>query len=443
MDAPPIQYARTEDGVNIAYSAMGDGPPLVMSDGSFLGLATGWGDAAERLARSFRVYRFDSRGSGASQRDVTSVSEAAQAKDVAAIFDLAEASALVGFSHGSHAALQYAATHPERIQHLVIYGSPGPYQTRRSEEQLEFDRTLDAMVQQALERGQPFAQRALLMMMMPTAPPELLDRLVDELTPHLKAETTLSYIKASRASTIEETLPDASMPVLILHQQHDPLESFDGAMALAALLPNATVQPLAGKDHLFQRGQPQIEAFARAIESFILGQEWSGAEAGTLTRTRTLLFTDLESSTALTQAVGDAKAQEVLRGHNDAVRAALANQGGEEVKHTGDGIFAAFGSAVSAVEASLQIQRDLAGGEVRVRIGLNAGEPIAEDGDYFGSAVQLAARVCDRAEPGQVLVSNVVKELCSGKLFRFQDQGEATLKGFPEPVRLFVVGEGA
>ncbi len=79
---------------------------------------------------------------------------------------------------------------------------------------------------------------------------------------------------------------------------------------------------------------------------------------------------------------------------------------------------------------------------MRVRVGLNAGEPIAKDDDYFGSAVQLAARVCDRAEPGQVLVSNVVKELCTGKLFQFADQGETTLKGFPEPVRLFVVGEG-
>jgi adenylate cyclase len=95
---------------------------------------------------------------------------------------------------------------------------------------------------------------------------------------------------------------------------------------------------------------------------------------------RALLFTDLESSTALTQSLGDAKAQEALRGHNAVVRTALAVHGGEEVKHTGDGIMAAFGSAVSAVEAALQMQRDLAGGEVRVRVGLNAGEPIAEEG---------------------------------------------------------------
>jgi adenylate cyclase len=102
---------------------------------------------------------------------------------------------------------------------------------------------------------------------------------------------------------------------------------------------------------------------------------------------------------------------------------------------------ASFGSAVSAVEAAQQIQRDLVGGAIRVRIGLNAGEPIAEDHDYFGTAVQLAARICDRAEPGQVLVSNVVRELCAGKKFAFEDVGAATLKGFDEPVALYAVEE--
>ncbi len=109
------------------------------------------------------------------------------------------------------------------------------------------------------------------------------------------------------------------------------------------------------------------------------------------------------------------------------------------MKHTGDGIMASFPSAVSAVTAALQMQRELAGGEVRVRVGINAGEPIAEDDDLFGTAVQLAARITDRAEPGQVLVSNVVRELCAGKTFTFTSVGEATLKGFEQPVALHEV----
>jgi adenylate cyclase len=92
------------------------------------------------------------------------------------------------------------------------------------------------------------------------------------------------------------------------------------------------------------------------------------------------------------------------------------------------------------VEAALQVQRDLAGGEVRVRMGLNAGEPIAEENDLFGTAVQLAARICDRAEPGQVLVSRVVADLCAGKKLQFRHHSDATLKGFTEPVALYEVG---
>ncbi len=112
------------------------------------------------------------------------------------------------------------------------------------------------------------------------------------------------------------------------------------------------------------------------------------------------------------------------------------------MKHTGDGIMAAFPSAVAAVQAGLAIQHEMAGGEVRVRVGINAGEPIAEDGDLFGTAVQLAARITDRAEPGQVLVSNVVRELCAGKTFEFTSVGDATLKGFDEPVALYAVQLG-
>ncbi len=100
---------------------------------------------------------------------------------------------------------------------------------------------------------------------------------------------------------------------------------------------------------------------------------------------------------------------------------------------------ASFPSAVAAVTAALRMQRELAGGEVRVRIGLNAGEPIAEDDDLFGLSVIKAARIGDRAEPGQILVSRVVMDLCEGKTFQFTSVGDVTLKGFDEPVALYEV----
>jgi adenylate cyclase len=160
----------------------------------------------------------------------------------------------------------------------------------------------------------------------------------------------------------------------------------------------------------------------------------------------TILFTDMEGSTSLTQRLGDAKAQALLRAHNDVIRGALKSHGGAEIKHTGDGIMASFSTASKALDAAIAIQRafaarneETADEATRVRIGLNAGEPVAEEHDLFGTAVQLAARVCAQADAGQILVSNVVRELAAGKGFLFSDRGDATLRGFEDPVRLYDV----
>jgi class 3 adenylate cyclase len=162
--------------------------------------------------------------------------------------------------------------------------------------------------------------------------------------------------------------------------------------------------------------------------------------------TRTILFTDIVESTTLTQTLGDEAAMGLLDLHNTVVRDALANLGGREVKHTGDGIMASFVSAAAAVKCAAQIQRDLAKhGEnqrdraVKVRIGAAAGEPVEQHHDLFGCTVQLAARLCSQASPEQILVSNAIAELCLGKGFSFQDVGEVVLKGFAQPVRAHAV----
>jgi class 3 adenylate cyclase len=160
---------------------------------------------------------------------------------------------------------------------------------------------------------------------------------------------------------------------------------------------------------------------------------------------RTILFTDLVGSTMLTQRLGDAKHMEVLRAHDLAVRDALAQLGGTEVKHTGDGIMASFTSVVRALECAIAIQHRLeehnvgADHPIDLRIGVSAGEPVTERDDLFGAAVQLAARACDRAAAGAILVSTAVRELCVGKGFEFKARGPFELKGFDEQVPLFEV----
>ncbi len=160
----------------------------------------------------------------------------------------------------------------------------------------------------------------------------------------------------------------------------------------------------------------------------------------------TILFTDLEGSTALTQRLGDARAQEVVRAHNTIVRREVRERGGAEIKHTGDGIMATFPSAARAVAAAVAMQQATRAYNdnhpetaFNIAVGLNAGEPVAEDADVFGTAVQLAARTCGQATGGQVLATDVVRQLVFGKGFLFGDTGAFELKGFDEPVHLFEI----
>lgn len=160
---------------------------------------------------------------------------------------------------------------------------------------------------------------------------------------------------------------------------------------------------------------------------------------------RTIVFTDMQGSTEMTQRLGDERAMKVLHEHNAIIRQALHGHQGREVKHTGDGIMASFRSPSRAVEYAISVQRALAAHNehdderIRVRIGCNAGEPVAENKDLFGAAVQLAARACAHAEPEQILAASVIRDLCLGKRLSFADRGVVPLRGFDEPVRLYEV----
>ncbi len=160
---------------------------------------------------------------------------------------------------------------------------------------------------------------------------------------------------------------------------------------------------------------------------------------------RAIMFTDLAHSTEISSREGDAMAMDVLALHDRIVRDALTARDGREVKHTGDGIFASFSYVSRAVQSGIDIQRrfreegDRVAHAPQVRIGISAGEPVDHHKDLFGAAVNLAARICGHAAPGQLLVSSAVRELCVGKPFEFRDRGPIALKGFDDPVRLFEV----
>ncbi len=160
----------------------------------------------------------------------------------------------------------------------------------------------------------------------------------------------------------------------------------------------------------------------------------------------TVMFTDMVGSTALTQSKGDAVAQQVVRAHNRITREALTDYAGREIKHTGDGIMASFSSTSNGVEAAIKIQRQVEAHNkanpdlpVHIKIGINAGEPIAEDDDLFGTTVQLAARIVDKAQSEQIFVSEIVRGICAGKPIKFTSRGGYEMKGFGEAINIYEV----
>jgi class 3 adenylate cyclase len=192
-----------------------------------------------------------------------------------------------------------------------------------------------------------------------------------------------------------------------------------------------------------------IEVDLSAVEAFlgrISDPEAAGCCSGTKVdpALRTIMFTDIVDSTAMTERLGDTRAVEMVRAHDAMVRRALHDKGGREVKHTGDGIMASFDDATSAVDAARAIQQafeafNLASREkLRVRIGLDAGEPVADHNDLFGATVQMAARLCQSAEPDTIVVSGAVTGSLPGR-FSLVDLGSRNVKGFGRPVEAFAV----
>ncbi len=199
-------------------------------------------------------------------------------------------------------------------------------------------------------------------------------------------------------------------------------------------------------DELIEVQEETVDAILGTRHEQLPNGQWvpeTGAPDGGF---RTVMFTDLEGSTARAGELGDDAMFALLARHNAIIRECLHVHAGREVKHTGDGIMASFNSVARAVECAIAIEQAFdehnandAREAMMVRIGLSAGEPIEDGDDLFGSTVNLAKRACDDAGPGQILTTNVVRELCLGKRFRFEPRGQRVFKGFAESVAVFEV----
>jgi class 3 adenylate cyclase len=326
------------------------------------------------------------------------------------------------------------------VSHLILYGSFAKWFVPDTEEAREVGNSILTLIRAGWGQDNPAFRAMFTSAFVPGASMEQ-QRWFDDLSRNsCSPDNAAKLMQAFTEIDVTESLAALKVSTLVMHRRGDAAVPFEAGRAFASMVPNARFVPLEGDNHLYLDGEPGIQDFIRNVEEFLgtsVPSDSPVAQSGLVT----ILFTDMEGSTSQTQRLGDAAAQDVLRTHNKVIRDALKEHSGSEIKHTGDGVMASFGSAKGALECAVAIQRGLAEQDtpIPVRIGLNAGEPVAEDADFFGSSVQLAARVCAKAEAGQILVSNVVRELAMGKGFLFSDIGDIVLKGFEDPVRLYAV----
>ncbi len=446
---PRIEYAHAADGVSIAFWTLGDGPPFVsMPNVPWSHIEREWSGVPElhqwfqRLAEKRTVVRYDSRGSGLSDRDVDDYSLDAHVLDLEAVVNHLglESFDLFGPLHSGPAAIAYTARHPDRVSRLILwctyahgaeeYGSSPQLEATRAllDQDWEVYTETVAHVTWGWSTGEKARQFAAF----------------------IREAVSREVVKAVRDAIdhydVVNLLPLVRAPTLVLHRRDFSVPRVDVARRLASRIAHAHLVILEGASPAPFLGD--TESVLSALADFLgveLGPEPQPVDAYRGQPSVTLLFTDIEGSTALTQRLGDAKARQLLREHERMVREALKAHGGSEVKTMGDGFMASFSSATKALECAIAMQRAFAGHNesadepIKVRVGLNAGEPIAEEDDLYGTAVNLAARIAAKAEAGEILASDVVRQLVAGKDFLFSDQGETELRGFEDPVRLFEV----
>ena len=390
------------------------------------------------------LVQYDHRGTGLSRRDVSDFSLEALSLDLEAVVDRLELDrfALWGTVTMGPAAIAYAARHPERVSHLILYCSYARGSDFLKSPQVQalvrlidnWELYTDTLAHYGFGWGGGEAAR-------------LYASTIREGITH---ETFRAFQAQFLTYDVTDLLPQVRAQTLVLHRRQLRLLSVDVATDLTSSIPNARLALVEGESVGYHDSE-----VLDVIDEFLSEEptpEGKPLEPGGF---RTVLFTDVEGSTALTDRLGDAKARNLLREHERIVREALKSPGGSEVKTMGDGFMASFSSATKALECAIAIQkafdernRSLSAHPealegraepIKVRIGLNAGEPIAEDDDLYGTAVNLAARIAAQAKGGEILASEAVRQIVAGKKFPFSDRGETTLRGFEDRVHVYQV----
>lgn len=435
-----MRYAEAADGVSLSYMTTGEGPTdlvwvaglgypvdLIAGEPGFLHLA-------KRLRTFTRTTWADPRGMGASGGNVLDVFDT-QDGDITAILDAAglEQVVLVGWGHSGTPVIRYAIAHPERVTALVLIDSYAHY---AREPDYPVGPSADELQGRLDVAREVWGTGALLGVLAPSkAQDDQLSQRIARYERHgLSPDTIVEVTRGLCSEDVRALLPMLSVPTLVLHHGDGQFITADAGRYLGDAIPGATFVEMPGADQLFFVGE--IDALVDQIEEFLTGTH-QGAEGDVVTKT--ILFTDIVSSTEQSARLGHRRWTALSDEHDAMVRATLARQRGQEVKTIGDGFLAAFDATTRAVRAAIEVVTAAESMGLGVRAGVHTGEVEVRPDDVVGLTVAIAKRVCDLAGPGQVLVSEVVKGVLVGSGISTSDYGTHTLKGVPEQWRLFAV----
>lgn len=441
MQMPPIEYAWRGD-VSLAYQVLGSGPiDLIYLQGYLSNVEINWENPRlarflRELATHTRLIVTDRRGLGLSERFTPADTPPTEVlmDDVAAVIAAAGSVRPVLFATGDCGpmAMHFAASHPEEISGLILYGT---HPTIRKTEDTPWGLTDSEAIEEAEWVRDQFTSGQWMVRTNPSVASQERDVEWGARYERLSLTPGAVYTESIRFSEtdVRSVLPTIQTPTLVLHRTEDPEDEIEGARFLAGQIRTATLVELAGSDHFPWMGDQ--DAVLREVTGFLASVRAEEADFDRVLAT--VLFTDIAGSTQTASDMGDVAWSSLLEKHYAIMRSVLSRYRGTEVNTTGDGVVATFDGpgralrcAFAAVEASGRVG-------LQIRVGAHTGEIQRLPGDIEGLAVHVAARVVALAEPGETLVSRTVKELVSGSGLEFADRGTFELKGIPGDWQLF------
>lgn len=437
-DLVETRYARSGH-VNIAYQVMGSGVvdlvlvPGMISHVEEMHRIPGYTDFLARLGRFARVATFDKRGQGLSDRVAGAPTLEERSDDVRAVMDAAamKRAVLFGVSEGTMMSVFFAAAHPERVSHLVLYGGM-PRQPMAPDFPIGYpEGSAKAMFGNWGDGS--FTTRYLL----PSwrTEPELVKQAARFERQSCSPGNLRAFVKMNADLDVRHILAEIRVPTLVLHREDDQLVPLALGQWYGDHIPNARMIVYPGTGHWPPTFNEDWHTIVDDVEEFVTGARSSQTiEAERVLAT--VLFTDIVGSTKLATELGDVVWRRKLDEHDRLARRLVEQHRGRFIKGTGDGILATFDGPGRAIRCAFAMTPAFAQLQLPIRAGLHAGEIELREGDVSGISVHAAARVMDQAQAGEVLVSGVVADLVAGSGIAFSERGQCALKGLPGTWRL-------